>query len=175
MRALPQPPIESSWVISLATTAKTSQSSLPDSNNTRLETLARPGSGVRCWIPSMAYICRQWMGKTSATQNSLDRGAFHPLFMPSSVSTTKREASFILFGGKKTRIRTFLLGSLPLLKCMTSQVRSIAWLTSVALWWGDERNQKRRSLISWRSIVQSLFDPLRHLLSSDPGLFQTPG
>lgn len=59
------------------------------------------------------------MGKTSATQNSLDRGTFHPLFMPSSVSTTKREASFILFGGKKTRIRTFLPGSLPLLKCMT--------------------------------------------------------
>lgn len=59
------------------------------------------------------------MGKTSATQNSLDRGAFHPLFTPSSVSTTKREASFMLFGGKKTRIRTFLLGSLPLLKCMT--------------------------------------------------------
>lgn len=67
----------------------------------------------------MAYICRQWMGKMSATQNSLDRGAFHPLFTSSSVSTTKREASFILFGGKKTRIRTFLLGSLPLLKCMT--------------------------------------------------------
>jgi len=67
----------------------------------------------------MVYICRQWMGKTSATQNGLDRGAFHPLFTPSSVSTTKREASFILFGGKKTRMRTFLLGSLLLLKCMT--------------------------------------------------------
>lgn len=115
------------------------------------------------------------MGKTSATQNSLDRGTFHPLFTPSSVSTTKREASFILFGDKKTRMRTFLLGSLLLLKCMTSQVRSIAWLTSLGLWWGDERNQKKHSLISWRSIVQSLFDPLRHLLSSDPGLFQTPG
>ena len=72
------------------------------------------------WIKkSCVYICRQWMGKMSATQNGLDRGALHPLFTPSSVSTTKREASFILFGDKKTRMRTFLLGSLLLLKCMT--------------------------------------------------------
>ena len=64
-------------------------------------------------------------------------------FNQENIISDLNESNWVFFFSRNVTYRPCIWG--PLCWVLTSQVGSIAWLTSLALWWGDERNQKKHS------------------------------